>query len=174
MDRFRTSGHHAYLFERAGPLVSPRPWIVPRALLLAICSGSALAFGLALVLRLIPIRAASVAGLFGAIALAALVPPNALSLIAQSAALGILLALFSAIIHWVVQRRVFRAAPPDRSANRSTPERFAQDPVQEAGVVRADASTVLRQRGSTDSRPKSSQPSAPSLESIPTAGSGRT
>ncbi|MGC8640970.1 MAG: hypothetical protein ACP5XB_13980, partial [Isosphaeraceae bacterium] len=106
---------HSYLFGRSGRPVLMRPWVVSRALVVAICSGSVLLLGFYLMffrtrLRLVWAGLA-VLGLLAAV----FAHPSVLVLVVQSAVSGLVLALLGLLIQNLIERARARhaaASPP--------------------------------------------------------------
>ena len=97
---------HGYLFGRPGPPVALRPWIISRAALVAICSGTVLAVGGFLILfRRPPVRVTWAAALALGLAAATAVQPSVTFLAAQSAMIGIVFTLLTALMHQFVHQR---------------------------------------------------------------------
>jgi hypothetical protein len=138
------SDSQAYLFSRPGEPGTPRPWVGSRAVLVAGCSGLALATGLVLLILRPPARLAGVAGAAAAILLAGAWHPSVVLLVAQSAALGLALSLLA----WVMQRVV-------EHRGRGRAGGFA-----ESGEVPA-AAAIANGNGAIGSRSSQSRAAAP-------------
>jgi hypothetical protein len=95
----------AFLFGRPGPPVELRVRVVSRGWLIGVCSGSALAVGAFLVLFVRPARRlACVAVLALVLAVATLAEPGATFLAIQSALIGLVLTLLTALMQRLVHR----------------------------------------------------------------------
>ena len=100
---------HGYLFGRPGEPIAMRLPIVPRAVLVAVCSGMVLGIGI-LVLRCDPARQLMAACLLAmAVAVAAAWQPSITLMAVQSAMLGLILTILAALMHRMQNRR--RSAP---------------------------------------------------------------
>ena len=100
---------HGYLFGRPGEPVVMRLPLVPRAVLVAVCSGTVLGLGI-LVLRWYPARQLMAASLLAmALAVATAVQPTITLLAAQSAVLGLILTILASLMQRMQNRR--RSAP---------------------------------------------------------------
>ena len=108
-------GSHGYLFGRAGPPVELRPWVVSRAWLVAICSGSVLLVGFYLMFFKAHLRAVWVAAAAAGLAAAVLAHPSILLLVFQSALSGVILTLLGLLIQRLIERPGQRLQRPARS-----------------------------------------------------------
>jgi hypothetical protein len=137
---------HAYLFGRSGQPVALRPWVVSRALLVAICSGSVLL--LALCLMLFKVRFTVVWALVAALGLllAVVAHPSVLLLVLQSAASGVVLGLLGLLIHALIERARFAptvgpiSAPPEPLAGTASPVGVGSD---DSTAIRARVPSTL-------------------------------
>ncbi len=95
---------HSYLFGRSGRPVAMRPWVVSRAVVVAICSGSVLLLGFYLMFFRTRIRLVwAVLAVLGLLA-AVFAHPSALVLVVQSAVSGLVLALLGLLIQSLIER----------------------------------------------------------------------
>lgn len=135
---------HSYLFGRSDQAVPLRPWVVSRALMVAVCSGVVLLAGFYLMffqshVRLVWAGAATL-GLLAAI----FAHPSALLLVLQSAVSGLVLVLLGLLIQNLVERARARHAPAQAAAAGPA---AAQPP--SLSSVGSDDSTAIRGRVSS-------------------------
>jgi hypothetical protein len=134
-----------YLFSRSGQPLALAVWIVPKSVLIAICSGATLLVGFLAIFSRLRFRTAWLAiSAFGLLA-AVLVQPSVTMLLLQSAVLGAILTLSGLLIEGLIVRSRLRsiaarggALPASRPAADSSLERSAG--------VGSDDSTAVRVR----------------------------
>jgi hypothetical protein len=137
---------HGYLFGRFGQPVVLRPWVVSRALVVAICSGSVLL--LSLYLMFFRTRSKVVWGAVAALGLllAVFAHPSVLLLAVQSAASGVVLALLGLLIHALIERARLTptvgagASPPGAVAGTASPLGVGSD---DSTAIRARVPSTL-------------------------------
>ena len=134
---------HSYLFGRTGPPVYLRPWVVSRALMVAVCSGSVLLVGFYLMFfrargRLVWAGVA-VLGLLTAI----FAHPSVVLLSLQSAVSGLVLVLLGLLIQTLIERARARHAAATASSGPSPA------PALTPMGVGSDDSTAIRGRVSS-------------------------
>ena len=141
-------GSHGYLFGRAGPPVALRPWVVSRAWMVAICSGSVLLLGYYLMFFKARFRllwgAAAAVGLTAAV----FAHPSILLLVLQSALSGVILTLLGLLIQRLIERPRPGAAVGPQSGARSGQAAAVVTSTGPAGVG-SDDSTAIRVRASS-------------------------
>jgi hypothetical protein len=135
---------HSYLFGRSGGPSLLRPWLVSRALIVAICSGSVLLLGFYLMFfkAQVPMVWAALAVL-GLLA-ACFAHSSAVLLVLQSAVSGLVLTLLGLLIQALVERTRSRAAP----AGTGPPSASTPLPLSPTGVG-SDDSTAIRARSTS-------------------------
>ena len=139
--------YHGYLFGRPGDPAPMRPWIAPRAGLVGIFSGSALACGLPWLLGRRRGRWLWPAAPVLALAVGAAVQPGATLVAAQSALIGVALFLLAASIRWLVERR--RPPSPFGPPSGLAPSAPAGSVPEPPAPVGSDHSTVIRPRAAS-------------------------
>jgi hypothetical protein len=167
------AGDQTYLFSSAGAAPSSIPWIVARPALVAVCSGLALVGGLALVLGWIRSTKAIVAVLLGSLIAGTFLPASVISLLVQSSAIGVVLALFGWLVHWVVERRRRRARPSGEPSAVRGGSGLILTPSsrEEPFAVGSDESTVVRSRSASDGPARGAGAGS---GSTPTVGAAQT
>jgi hypothetical protein len=135
---------HSYLFGRSGRPALMGPWLVSRALVVAICSGSVLLLGFYLMFFKAQFAlvwtALAVLGLLAA----CFAHSSAVLLVLQSAVSGLVLALLGLLIQALIERTK-SAAPP---AGAGPPSATTPLPLSPTGVG-SDDSTAIRARTSS-------------------------
>lgn len=136
---------HSYLFGRSGRPVPMQPWVVSRALVVAICSGSVLLLGFYLMFfkTQVPLVWAVLAAL-GLLA-AVFAHPSALVLVLQSAVSGLVLALLGFLIQTLIEQARARHAAAPGPAQAGPASGSALTP----SGVGSDDSTAIRARVSS-------------------------
>jgi hypothetical protein len=137
---------HQYLYSRSGPPDSLDAWIVSRAVLVAVCSGTALVIGFLLIFapgRWAPVIWASTAilGLLGCL----LAHPSIIAMALQSAVIGIVLSLTGLALQRLVGR------PNQRGTETSGYDSALTSPATGSGVVVGSGSSRFPEVGSDDS-----------------------
>ncbi len=143
-------GSHGYLFGRPGAPRSLRPSIQSRALLVALCSGMALALGVVLLVWRPPGRLLWLIAPAAALAAAAALEPSITWLAIQSSMVGLFLTLVAAVTQRLVERRQSPAPlfgesslvqrPGSTGSTRDLTPAVGSD---ESTVVRARAGTTI-------------------------------
>ncbi len=142
-------GMPRYLFSRAGGPSELRPWLAPRAWVVAAFSGATLAVGLAFLLWRSPWRPVALAIAGALVAVSAAWQPSVFLLGAQSAAVGVVLTALAAITHHLVERRR-PAHPPFADPNGMTPRPTPSGLGEPSDLqVGSEGSTVIRPREGT-------------------------
>jgi len=134
-----------YLFSRAGQPIAMGVWIVPRPLLVAICSGTTLFVGFLAIFSKLRFRTIWLAIAALGLSAAVLLQPTALFLILESALLGVALTLLGLFIELMIERSRFLSIPVRGralSATRASPDSSLNRPP----TVGSDDSTAIRVR----------------------------
>jgi hypothetical protein len=135
---------HSYLFSRAGAPTSLTVFIVPRAWLVAVCSGSVLAVGGFFILVWRPsVKLVWVAGLVLGLSVAALTHPSVTFLAVQSGMVGLLLTALVALMQRAVEGR--RSAAYSDPSSR-TPSLVPGSSLHHTIGAGSDDSTAIRAR----------------------------
>jgi hypothetical protein len=143
--------YHSYLFGRPGSPGTLSPWIVTRAGLVAVCSGSVLALGAFLILyRRLPTRLAWGVALALVLAAATAVQPSVTFLVVQSAMIGIACTLLTALMDRLVHRRARTPAVFGESSGLAPPSgSLPGSSLSHTLGVGSDDSTAIRVRTSS-------------------------
>ena len=163
-------GDHGYLFGRPGGPPSIRPTVASRALLIGLCSGSALLIGLLTLSRRPWLRGSAPLLGLGLLGLLAMISRSAAILALQSSTVGLLLVAVSALTRRLVDRRRPASRFPDLGAPGSSgtaqrPGVGSDRPMEPAGVG-SDDSTAIRRRPSEPARqppPLDFEPTGPGI-----------
>jgi hypothetical protein len=137
------SDSHSYLFGRSGRPVLLRPWVVSRALVVAICSGSVLLLGFYLMFFRSRIRVVWTIVATLALLATAFAHPSTVLLVMQSAVTGLVLALLGLLIQGLIERARASAGPAGPVQAGSTA------PALSPTGVGSDDSTAIRARVSS-------------------------
>ncbi|HEY2158260.1 MAG TPA: hypothetical protein VGH33_21705, partial [Isosphaeraceae bacterium] len=139
------TNQHAYLFRKADGLAPLGLLILPRSILLVICSGAVSVAGLGLVLMNADRRPWVVLALAIVLTLAAAWDTDLTLQLLPCGILGLLLTLFAAAIQWVVNRRRKGAVGRIASSSVATaPSMLGPGPSSFDGA--SDESTAIRPR----------------------------
>jgi hypothetical protein len=139
-------GAHGFLFSRSGAPSSLRPWVVSRASVVAVCSGTVLLLGFYLIFfgaRLKILWAVAAAACLAATALA---HPSSLLLVLQSSLSGVVLTLLGLVIQRLIERP--RQGASGGSQPGSSSGLATAMPAAASGVG-SDDSTAIRVRPSS-------------------------
>jgi hypothetical protein len=139
-----------YLFGQSGPPGDLRIWIASRGLVVGVCSGTVLVLGVFLILVRRPTRRVAWAAVLAMVlAAATLVAPSVVLLVVQSALIGVVLTLLTALMQYLVHRR--RHVPVFGETSTRSATVTPGSSLNLADGVGSDDSTQIRVRPPTSS-----------------------
>ncbi|MBX6311817.1 MAG: hypothetical protein IRY99_02685, partial [Isosphaeraceae bacterium] len=156
--------YHAYLFSKPEAPTALRPWIVPRAYLIGICSGLVLGLGWTLMIWRPRGRLALALALAASLIAAVAVETNVTLLVIQSSLVGVALTALAAVLQRLLDRRRMPRPALGESSGLMIPAPGSSQRIEME--VGSEESTIIRRHvGTTVERAP-----APSAEG---AGDGR-
>jgi hypothetical protein len=165
---------HSYLFGRAGHPVPIRLWVISRAWIVAVCSGSVLAVGFLLLFSRLSFRLLWLGISILALVAASFAHPSTLLVVVQSAVSGFVLVFLGLMIQRVIERP--RTAAPGPSTAGVLPGQVSQasSPGGSPGVGSDDSTAVRVRVSSTMDYVPAPMTVAPDPESSRGTGVGRS